>query len=139
MNNDKTDIFAYATRRKIRFSSTKGDLTVEQLWDVPLRSTDGFNLDAIAKTANQAFKAATEESFVTSTVSTPVHRRLLTTLDVVKAIIESKLAEEEEVKKQADNKKEREKLLAILAEKQEGKLSKLSEQELQRRIAALET
>ena len=36
------NIFEYATRAKLRFASSRGDLTVEQLWDVPLRSTDGF-------------------------------------------------------------------------------------------------
>jgi len=41
-------------------------------------------------------------------------------------------------KRRAEAKKEKEKLLEILAEKQEGKLSALSEKELQRRIAALD-
>jgi hypothetical protein len=41
-------------------------------------------------------------------------------------------------KRRAENKQEKEKLLAILAEKQDGKLSELSEKELRRRIAALE-
>mgnify|MGYP003409733458 CR=1 FL=1 len=40
--------------------------------------------------------------------------------------------------KRAENKVEREKLLAILAEKQAGKLSELSEKEIQRRINALD-
>lgn len=132
------NIFAYATRHKLRFSSGKGDLTVEQLWDVPLRSTDGFNLDAIARTANRVFKDATEESFVTTT-RTPAHTRLEMTLEVVKNVIEVKLEEETAAKQRAENKKEREKLLEILAEKQAGKLSELSETELRKRIAKLET
>lgn len=132
------NIFQYATRNKLRFASTKGDLTVEQLWDAPLRSSDGFNLDAIAKTANKAFKDATEESFVTTT-KTPATTRLEMTLEVVKRVIEVKLADEALAQKRAENKKEREKLLEILAEKQAGKLSELSEKELQKRIAALET
>ena len=45
------NIFEYAARSKIRFQSTKGELTVEQLWDVPLRSRDDFNLNAVAKAA----------------------------------------------------------------------------------------
>lgn len=132
------NVFEYATRTKLRFASTKGDLTVEQLWDVPLRSTDGFNLDAIARAANKAFKDATEESFV-ATTKTPAATRLEMTLDVVKSIIATKLADEERAKKRAENKAEKEKLLRILAEKQDGKLSDLSEKELQKRIAALET
>lgn len=132
------NIFQYATRNKLRFASAKGELTVEQLWDVPLRSSDGFNLDAIARTANKTFKDATEESFVTTT-RTPAHTRLEMTLEVVKNVIATRLAEEDAAKRRAENKKEKEKLLEILAEKQAGKLSELSEKELQKRIAALET
>lgn len=131
------NIFQYATRNKLRFASAKGELTVEQLWDVPLRSSDGFNLDVIARSANKAFKDATEESFVTTT-KTPATTRLEMALEVIKSVIETKLYEEEAAKRRAENKKEREKLLEILAEKQAGKLSELSEKELQKRIAALE-
>lgn len=131
-------MFEFATRAKLRFSSTKGDLTVEQLWDVPLRSADGFNLDAVARVANKAWKDATEESFV-APARTPFHERLETALEVVKRVIEVKLADEAAAKRRAENKVEKEKLLAILAEKQDGKLSALSEKELQRRIAALDS
>ncbi len=135
---NSNDLFEYATRNKLRFTSTRGELSVEALWDVPLRSTDGFNLDAIARAVNKAFKDATEESFV-STAKTPAHTRLEMTLEVVKRVIAVKLADEENAKRRAENKKEREKLLQILAEKQDGKLSALSEKELQKRIAALES
>jgi hypothetical protein len=136
-NNMSTDIFVYATRNKLRFASSRGELTVEQLWDVPLRSRDDFNLNAVAKTANKAWKDIFEESFV-ETAKTPQHTRLETALEVVKYIIDAKLAEEEAAKKRAEKKTEKEKLLKILAEKQEGKLSTLSEKELQRRIAELD-
>jgi len=131
------NIFEYAARSKIRFQSTRGELSLEQLWDVPLRSKDDFDLNAVAKAANKAWKDIAEESFV-ETAMTPEHVRRATALDVVKHVIETKLAEEQAAKKRADNKVEKEKLLAILAEKQAGKLSELSEKELQKRIAALE-
>lgn len=131
-------LFEYATRNKLRFASLRGELTAEQLWDVPLRSADGFNLDVIARGVNKAFKDATEESFV-QTTRTPAVARLEAALTVVKRVIEVRLADEAAAKRRAENKAEREKLLAILAEKQAGKLSELSEKELQKRIAALET
>ena len=130
------NIFEYAARSKIRFQSTKGELTVEQLWDVPLRSRDDFNLNAVAKAANKAWKDISEESFV-ETTKTPEHVRRETALEIVKYVIDTKRAEENLAKLRADNKIEKEKLLEILAEKQDGKLSELSEKELRRRIAAL--
>ena len=91
----------------------------------------------IAKNVNRDLKAMTEESFV-RTERTPAVEKAETALAVVKHIIGVKLAEEDAAKKRAANKVEREKLLAILAEKQAGKLSALSEKELQKRINELE-
>lgn len=131
------NIFEYATRSKLRFASIKGDLTVEQLWDVPLRSRDDFNLNIIAKAANKALKEISEESFIEIT-KTIEHTRREAALELVKYVIETKLAEEKAAAARADRKQEKENLLSILAEKQAGKLTALSEKELQKRIAALD-
>lgn len=132
------NIFEYATRNRLRFASVRGELTVEQLWnDVPLRSRDDFNLNVVAKSANKALKDISEESFV-ETARTPEHTRREMALEVVKYVIEAKLADEAAAKKRADNKVERETLLKILEEKQTDKLSALSEKQLKERIAALD-
>ncbi len=131
------NIFEYAARHKIRFPSIRGELSVEQLWDVPLRSRDDFNLNAVAKVANKALKEVSEESFV-ETTKTIEHTRREAVMEIVKYVIDAKLAEEEAAKTRATRKQDKEKLLSILAEKQAGKLSELSEREVQRRIAALE-
>lgn len=132
-----TNIFEYASRNKLRFPSPRGELTAEQLWDVPLRSNDGFNLNAVAKAANEAVKAINEENFV-ETTRTAAHTRVETAFEVVKHIIDVKLADEAAAKKRAENKIKREKLLTALAEKQDGKLSEMSERELKKQIAELE-
>jgi len=129
--------FGYATRYKLRFATTRGDINVEQLWDVPLRSRDDFNLNMVAKAISRALKDATEESFV-EVRRTTFLTALETNLEIVKHIIEVKLKDEELVRKRADNRIEREKLLAILAEKQTGKLSALTEEEIKKRIESLE-
>ncbi len=59
-------------------------------------------------------------------------------LETVKYVIDTRIAEEAAAASRAEKKGEKEKLLRILAEKQDGKLSDLSEKELQKRIAALE-
>lgn len=130
------NIFENASRAKLRFASARGELTVEQLWDVPLRSRDDFSLDAVAKVASSTLKKATEESFV-DTAKSPSQERLELAMAVVLHVIGVKLDEEKAAKRRAENKVEKERLLAILAEKQDGKLSALSEAELKKRIAAL--
>lgn len=129
-------MFEIATRTKLRFQSTKGELSIEQLWDVPLRSKDDFNLDTVAKTVNKALKTISEESFVSTKKSTAQTKQEMA-LDIVKYVIQTKLDEEDAAATRAANKVKKEKLLAILAEKQDGKLSELSEKELQKQIAAL--
>lgn len=133
------DAFEYATRYKLRFASVKGDLTIEQLWDVPLRSKPGddCNLNDIAKRANKAVKDATEENFVT-TARTPAHVRLEATLEVVKRIIEVKVADEEKLKKRAEVKAKRDKLLEQLDKKQDEKFEGMSETQIKKQLRDLD-
>lgn len=132
------NIFEYAVRNKLRFQSTRGDLTTEMLWDVPLRSKDGFNLNEVAKAAGAKVKSLNEESYVDQSTRTHAHLHADYALEVVKHIIAAKLKAENDAEKRAANKVRKEKLLAILAEKQDGKLSELSERELKKQIAELE-
>ncbi len=138
MSNNK-NMFETATRAKLRFSSSRGPLSVEQLWDVPLRSKDGFDLNAIAKFANGEVKSATEENFVDADPAMMrVQARVDLVLDIVKFVIETKLDEEQTAKTRANNKIERDRLLEILAKKQDDKLGNMSEKEIQKRLEALE-
>lgn len=130
-------MFEQATRMKLRFATIRGDITTEQLWDVPLRSDDKFNLDVIARTASQILKDATQESFVDAEKANPAKTRLELQFNVIKHVIDVKLAEEDKAKKRAANNEEKKKLLAVLAEKQEGKMSQMSEKAIKDRIAAL--
>ena len=130
------NIFEFATRQKLRFASVRGEITVESLWDVPLRARDDFNLNSIAKAISRLLKDISEESFV-ETTKTAQHTRLETALEVVKHVIEVKITEENAAKNRAAKAAEKSKLLTILAEKQDGKLSELSVEDLQKRIAAL--
>lgn len=134
-----TDIFEKATRKKLRFPSEKGDLTVEQLWDLPLTSSrSNLSLDGIARAINTDLKNLAEESFV---VTTPDPRKALLELqlDILKHIIAVKLAEAESAKKSAEKAAERAKLLAALGEKEEQELTLLSKEAILARLKELES
>lgn len=131
------NLFEVATRKQFRFPSIKGDLTVEALWQVPLRSTDGFNLNEIAKKVNATVKVASEENFVDGAVKTAAQTKAKQTLDLVKYVIDVKLEEDERSKTRAKNKAEMETLLAALDRKQEAALEGMDEKAIKKKIAAL--
>ena len=130
------NIFEQATRRAIRFESVKGDLSVEQLWDLPLQSRNQFDLDTIAKTVNRQLNAVTEESFV-SVRENPAKETLSLKLEIVKHIISVRLQEAEEARNRANKASEKEKLLRLLDEKQNEALRALTPEEIQERLKAL--
>lgn len=129
--------FEFAAKNKLRFPTCRGDITLEQLYDVPLRSRDDFNLNVIAKTVKKSLGTASEENFVDEEKKTPAQAKLEVAFTLVKYVIDSKLEDEATAAKKAENKVKKEKLLTALAEKQDGKLSAMSETELKKQIAAL--
>ena len=131
------NLFLQATREKFRFESPKGDLSVEQLWDLPLTSRTGFDLDTVAKAVNADLKASNEESFV-NVNNNPAVSRLQAKLEVVKAIIEVKLAQVEATKKRAEKAAERQRLMEVLHSKKDQELQGLSVEEIERRLSQLE-
>ena len=133
MNN----LFLQATREKFRFESSKGDLSVEQLWDLPLTSRTGFDLDTVAKAVNANLKSSNEESFV-NVSNNPAVSRLQAQLEVVKAIIEIKLAQAEAAKKRVEKAAERQRLMEVLHSKKDQELQGLSVEEIERRLSQLD-
>ncbi|WP_127502061.1 hypothetical protein [Actinoplanes solisilvae] len=126
-------IFEKATREKFRYPSTKGLLTTEQLWELPLTAKSGFSLDDVAKAVNAELKAVDTESFV-ATETNPAKATLATKLEVVKHVIAIRLAEDQAAKAAAAKKLEKEKLLSVLGRKQDAVLENLTEAELLARI-----
>ncbi|GIJ09746.1 hypothetical protein ACFFMR_02870 [Micromonospora andamanensis] len=126
-------IFEKATREKFRYPSTKGLLTTEQLWELPLTAKSGFSLDDVAKAVNAELKAVDTESFV-ATETNPAKATLETKLEVVKHVIAIRIAEDQAAKAAAAKKLEKEKLLAVLGRKQDAVLENLTEAELLARI-----
>jgi hypothetical protein len=131
------NIFEQASRLKLRFNSLKGELTTEQLWDLPLQAKNSCDLDTVAKAVNQALLSVTTESFVSTTVS-PAQPKLALALEVVKHVIAVKIAENEASRKAVERAAQRQKLLGALANKQEQELQGLSAEEIGKRLAELD-
>jgi uncharacterized small protein (DUF1192 family) len=132
------NIFERASREDLRFDSPRGELTVSQLWQLPLTSTveNKPNLDGIARSVNKTLKSITEDSFVNTTPD-PRRDTLTLQLDILKHIITTKMEENAASLAAANKKSEMARLQAILAKKKDEQTEGLSVEELEARIAAL--
>jgi hypothetical protein len=132
----ETNIFEVATRSHLRFDSTRGGLTVEDLWDIPLTSkTSIICLDEIGKTIIRQLKVTEEESLVVK--SSAANETLKLKLEIVKHIINVKLADAANAKNLKEKKETKEKILGILAEKKDEKLKSQSVEELEAMLSSL--
>lgn len=131
------NVFERAARRAYRYPSNKGELTTEQLWQLPLQSKNGFDLDSVAKAINAQIKASAEESFVTPAAVDNPSTELKYMLGIVVAIISTKVAERDAAQTAAVRKAERDRLTQILHLRTEQDLMQLTPEELQKRIAEL--
>lgn len=122
-------MFQKASREKLRFDTGKGQLSVEDLWDLPLTSTTGRpNLDSIAQELNKQLKTSDTVSFVNPSKKT--NNTVQLKFDIVKYIIDVRLAENN-ARLQATEKAERkEKLRKLINAKEEEDLQGKTREEL---------
>jgi hypothetical protein len=128
-------MFEKASRMKLRFDTAVGAITVEDLWDLPLTSNRTTSLDDVARSLHQQIKDETEVSFVT-TAST-ASAKLQLGFDIVKHIIDVRLAEREAETVRAQNREKKQKLLSLIAEKEDEGLKQSSVEELRAMAEAL--
>jgi hypothetical protein len=133
-----SEIYKYAAKNGLRFPSKKGELTVEDLFELPLKSQTGFDLDTVAKGINAQLKQAGEESFIPDSRPDPKRERLTVALDIVKDVIKTKLEENAAAMAKADRAKQRTKLLDAIAAKQDQALSASSLEDLKKQLDALD-
>jgi hypothetical protein len=124
-------MFEKASRKALRYNSIKGQITTEHLWNLPLTSRDNFDLDSVAKAIAQDISKEEQTSFVDTTKTSSDNNLRL---DIVKHIIEYKLAQKEANEKRAETIHRRNTIIGILSEKQEEGLRSMSKEELLREL-----
>ena len=124
-------IFERAIKEKVRFSTTKGGITTEDLYELSLPS-----LDVLAKGVNKQLKEENEESFIST--KTKSNTLLELKLDILKHVIADKKAEAEAKKLKAERSQELEMLNSLLTKIKSKELDNLSSEEVLKRIADLQ-
>lgn len=125
-------IFEMATRNKYRFPY-KGVISVEELWDLNLDQ-----LDFIFKTLNNELKKSEEDSLLITRTVNKETVDLRTKIEIVKYIFNTKRDEAEFRRNEAARAEKKQKLLDILAKKEDESLNSLSKDELLKMIGELD-
>lgn len=124
-------MYKEASKMKLRFATVKGNLSVEDLWDLSLTALDKMAVDIDEQISKNPKKSFISESTTEDKVSK-------LKLDILKDVINTKLTEK--AKKDSDKQRlsEMNRLKEILARKEEASLESLSIEELRKKIAELE-
>ena len=123
------NIFEYATREALRFPY-KGMQSVEDLWKLSVRE-----LDSIYKTLNKQVKQSEEESLLSTKVS--VDTELEVQISIVKHIVSVKLAENEAAERASAKKAQKQKIMSIIATKENEALQNSSIDDLKKMLDEL--
>lgn len=122
------NFFEMASKMKVRFNY-RGVITTEDLWDLDVRA-----LDYIYKQLMVAKKESETESLLEEKKTNPI---LEVQIEIVKHIFNVKVEERKAAELQAENAAKKQKILAILARKQDAELENKSAEELEELIKDL--
>jgi len=110
-------MFEKASKRKLRFvTMVLGSVSVEDLWDLPLTSVQGASLDGIAIALHEDIENNGKKSFVNAKSS--VDYELELKFNIIKRVIEVKMQEAKDKLEAADRKEKKERLMSLIAQKQ---------------------
>lgn len=123
------NMFEVATRNKMRFPY-KGQISVEDLWDLSLPA-----LDSVFKTLNSQMKQVKEESLLST--KSKADETLELQINIVKYIVSVKFAEKEAREKATEKAAQRQRIMEIMAKKQDESLENASMEDLQKMLTEL--
>lgn len=123
-------MFEVAVRTKMRFPF-RGMVSVEDLWDLSAK-----DLDSIFKVLNSQLKQVKEESLLET--KTKEDKELDMKIEIVKYVVSVKLEEENLRLKAKEKREQKQKILEILAAKQDESLQNKSPEELQAMLNELD-
>lgn len=131
------NIFEKAVRNKLRFDTHRGQLSVEQLWDLPLTSAANVSLDGIAVALDTEIRNTAPKSFISEAGTNAITAVLQLKFDIVKHIIDVRMAENKAKVERQQNDAQRQMLLEAIAAKKNEALLSGDVDELEKKLAAL--
>jgi hypothetical protein len=127
-------MFEQASRLKLRYETCVGSLAPEDLWDLPLTSKRGPNLNDIAIGLHNQLKHDTV-SFVEDEQRPDA--RLQLRFEIVKHVIGVKKEENRLALEARDRAEKKQKIMSIIARKQDEAMESMDEDKLRELLAGL--
>ena len=124
------NLFEIATRKKYRFATNKGSLSVEDLWD--LSSTQ---LDTIYRAMTKELREQGGESLMQKGGDNTV---LTDKIEIIKHIFLVKQEESAARRAAEENRNKRQRIMEILEQKRDASLQSMSEEDLQKMLNDLQ-
>ena len=115
-------MFENASRKKFRFSSKRGELSVEDLWTLPL-----IELNEIAK---GLYHELSQEEVTFLKPATKNNQETAQKFDLVKYIIGTRMKEMDEASQEAAIAQQRQQIMGLIAQKEMEALASKSVEEL---------
>ena len=112
-------MYKEASKQKLRFSTNKGLLSTEQLWDLSLTE-----LDNLAVALESDYKESGKKSFLVKKSAKDKTAKLK--LDIAVDILTTKVEENETAKNARQIKEHNEKIMSLIADKEEDSLKSKS-------------
>jgi hypothetical protein len=126
-----------AANLKLRFETAKGLITYEDLYDLPLTSPKGVDLNTIAKKYHKLLKEDTECDFVNAGKKDTAYTNNQLRFDLVLSVIEYKKDVKAKAEKAAETKERTARIVEAIEAKKESTLHGLSIEELEAELANL--
>lgn len=122
------DIYKAASRKKLRFTSPYGILTVEQLWDLDLK-----DLDALAVNLEKNVEKSSAKSFLTETTEDNKDAKLA--FEVALDVLQTKVMYRDRAAAAAETRQRNQRIAELIQKKKDEELGDLSIEELEALLA----
>ena len=132
-----SEIYKFAAQNRVRFPSKRGELTVEDLFQLPLTSKTGFDLNTLAVGVNKQLKELGEESFVEDASTNPQKQLLTVQLDILKDVIKTRQDENKAALARRERQAEIARIRDLIVQKKDEKLAGASLEDLEAKLKAL--
>lgn len=121
------ELYKKASKEKIRFTTKKGLLSSEQLWDLSIK-----DLDEVVVGLEESYQTSGAKTFIPNVKETSKDRTEKLKFEVALDILQTKVKDQEVAAKAQETRRHNNRINELIAQKKEGEMNDLSVEELEK-------